>query len=204
MSSSYLAKYPFNGNPAQSQLSFPAGATIVARDGQDGKPWFWGNYMGKDGWFPPTYVTKILSNPAPPAPVQPQVSMQQRMATASFTSSTAMKQQQQQQQQQQQSQYPMQGMMTTASTGMSGFGGTNPNLMNTTGSATPSMNSLGAAQLQSTSFGFSQLKPISGFQAGIDDPFAELDAAPAPAPVPSLPSPTGSQTNTPSLGFGTL
>ena len=209
MSSSYLAKYPFNGNPAQSQLSFPAGATIIARDGQDGKPWFWGNYMGKDGWFPPTYVTKIGSNTAPPAPAQSQVSMQQRMATASFTSSAAMKQQQQQQQQQQQKQqqYSMQPMKTSSSTGISGFGGTNPNLnlmTTSTSSAAPTMNNLGAAQNQSSSFGFSQLKPLSGFQAGIDDPFAELDAAPAPAPVPSLPSPSSSQMNTPSFGFGTL
>mmetsp|Transcript_10240 Transcript_10240/g.19187 ORF Transcript_10240/g.19187 Transcript_10240/m.19187 type:complete len:195 (-) Transcript_10240:1290-1874(-) len=124
MTSRYVAKYPFNGNPAQAQLSFPVGAMIVARDGQEGKPWYWGNYMGRDGWFPPTYVTKMDSAPPPAAPAQTSVpvvasigeggvasaSMQQRMANISFTSSTARMQPrvaQVQPQPQQQVQQPM-------------------------------------------------------------------------------------------------
>lgn len=52
----YLAKHPFQGNVAQSQLSFQPGAVIVARPNQDGA-WWWGSCNGKEGWFPPTYVS---------------------------------------------------------------------------------------------------------------------------------------------------
>jgi SH3 domain len=51
----YVAKHAFQGNVAQSQLSFPAGAIIIARPNQDGA-WWWGSCNGREGWFPPTYV----------------------------------------------------------------------------------------------------------------------------------------------------
>lgn len=53
--SRYVAKHSFQGNVAQSQLSFPSGAIIVARPNQEGA-WWWGNCNGREGWFPPGYV----------------------------------------------------------------------------------------------------------------------------------------------------
>eukprot|EP00984_Skeletonema_dohrnii_P001796 scaffold590_cov100-Skeletonema_dohrnii-CCMP3373.AAC.9 len=41
----YKSKHAFNGSPTQSQLSFPAGATIVAEVGQSGA-WWWGRCNG--------------------------------------------------------------------------------------------------------------------------------------------------------------
>ena len=41
----YKSKHAFNGSPAQSQLSFVAGATIVAEMGQSGA-WWWGRCNG--------------------------------------------------------------------------------------------------------------------------------------------------------------
>jgi hypothetical protein len=187
MTSTYSAKYAFNGNPAQAQLSFPAGASIVARDGQDGKPWYWGNYRGKDGWFPPTYVTKVTI-PVTVAQLQPAAAnMQQKMATASFTSSVRQQpqrvqvqvQQQRQMQPQQQQQQPSLISPTNANNGAGAAGGMS------FGMAPQRQNSLNA--------GFGVAAASGGFQAGIDDPFAALAATStgttsAPAPATALAS----------------
>jgi hypothetical protein len=102
----YVAKHPFQGDVRQSQLTFPKGATLVAKTGQDGS-WWWGSFQGKEGWFPPAYVAPM--GPAAPPQVaygnqqqqqQQQMSMQQRMQQASFAPSVKQQQQQQQQQQQ--------------------------------------------------------------------------------------------------------
>jgi hypothetical protein len=41
----YKSKHAFTGSPSQSQLSFPAGATIIAEIGQSGA-WWWGRCNG--------------------------------------------------------------------------------------------------------------------------------------------------------------
>lgn len=177
MTSTYVAQYPFNGNPAQAQLSFPAGATLVARDGQEGKPWYWGNYMGKDGWFPPTYVSKVGSAaPAPVPAASNATSMQQRMSNASFTSSTARVQQQQAQQRQQTLVSPT-GSMTS---GMSNFGSAPQQQQQ------QQVNNFGL-QPVNAGFGMSSQPALSGFQTGAEDPFASLDTG---APTLSSPSPS--------------
>jgi hypothetical protein len=85
----YVAKHPFQGDARQSQLSFPKGATINAKANQTGA-WWWGSYNGKEGWFPPTYVNPMappqgMTSPTPQAP--PQLSVQQRMQSATFSPS---------------------------------------------------------------------------------------------------------------------
>ena len=42
----YQAKHAFNGNSSQSQLSFNAGARIIAAQNQLGQ-WWWGNCNGQ-------------------------------------------------------------------------------------------------------------------------------------------------------------
>ena len=42
----YQAKHAFNGNSSQSQLSFVAGAKIIAAQNQLGQ-WWWGNCNGQ-------------------------------------------------------------------------------------------------------------------------------------------------------------
>lgn len=86
----YLAKHAFQGDIRQAQLSFPKGATITAKPNQDGA-WWWGSFQGKEGWFPPAYVTAMAPQQATPAPAggafgppPSQMSMQQRMQQASF------------------------------------------------------------------------------------------------------------------------
>ena len=83
----YISKHPFQGDPRQSQLSFGPGATILAKPGQGGA-WWWGTCQGKEGWFPPTYVTQAPPQAqggfAPPPPAafaalqQPQYRQQQQ------------------------------------------------------------------------------------------------------------------------------
>jgi hypothetical protein len=101
----YVAKHPFQGDVRQAQLSFPKGALINSKLGQEGA-WWWGSFNGNEGWFPPAYVVAAAATPAAAvaAPAygnqqqqQQQLSMQQRMQQASFAPS--LKQQQQQQQQ---------------------------------------------------------------------------------------------------------
>ena len=89
---SFLAKHPFQGDARQSQLTFPKGAIITSKSNQTGS-WWWGSYNGKEGWFPPTYVTPGQGASAPQ--IASSVSMQQRMQNASFAPS--IKQQQQSQ-----------------------------------------------------------------------------------------------------------
>ena len=50
----YKSKHAFNGSPTQSQLSFAAGATIVAEMGQSGA-WWWGRCNGVV-----SYVTVLI------------------------------------------------------------------------------------------------------------------------------------------------
>jgi Variant SH3 domain. len=200
MTSRYVAKYPFNGNPAQAQLSFPVGAIIVARDGQEGKPWYWGNYMGRDGWFPPTYVTKMGSVAA--APVVPNAataasSMQQRMANVSFTSSTARMQPRgaqgvQPQPQLSQTMMKSSSLSTSSSTNVNANQGSLGNVYSGIGGLPQQQQQQQQQSFSSTAgFGLNNDKPLlSGFQTGAEDPFAELDAVPAPAPLPSLTSTT--------------
>ena len=96
----YVAKHAFQGQPAQSQLAFPQGARITAKPGQEGKAWWWGSYGGRDGWFPPAYVTAAGPAPQPPSPANaagfaPQQNMQQRMQQATFQPSVQQQRQQQ-------------------------------------------------------------------------------------------------------------
>jgi len=62
-----VAVYPFEGNPAFSQLAFPAGATIELhpRDqatNQHHSEWWFGYYNGQRGWFPPSYCRRLEPN----------------------------------------------------------------------------------------------------------------------------------------------
>lgn len=165
MTSKYVAKYPFNGNPAQNQLSFPVGATIIARDGQEGKPWYWGNYMGRDGWFPPTYVAKtsVAAPVVPAAPVVRQTpanagggSMQDRMTGVSFTSSMSTQTPRRQQGQQ------VNPLLSMTNTGI------NNNTMQS-----PVNNSMNNGP--NIGAGFGVAAATGGFQSGQYDPFADLD-----------------------------
>ena len=89
----FISKHAFQGDVRQSQLSFGPGMTILAKPGQDGA-WWWGSANGKEGWFPPAYVTPApagqgmqFQQPPPPAAAflgQQQPSMQQRMQNVSF------------------------------------------------------------------------------------------------------------------------
>ena len=79
----FVAKHAFQGDPRQSQLSFPPGATILAKPQQEGA-WWWGSFQGKEGWFPPAYVSAPVVPPQQPLQQPPQASMQQRMQQASF------------------------------------------------------------------------------------------------------------------------
>ena len=95
----YVAKHPFQGDMRQSQLSFPKGAVISAKPNQEGA-WWWGAVNGKEGWFPPTYVSPMAQSPPPQQalptygsqPPQQQMSMQQRMQQASFAPSVKQQQ----------------------------------------------------------------------------------------------------------------
>lgn len=51
-----IAKYPFVGDPAQKQLSFPAGVELDAKSKSEHHGWMWGIYQDKHGWFPVSYV----------------------------------------------------------------------------------------------------------------------------------------------------
>jgi SH3 domain len=50
-----FALYQFQGDPAQSQLSFPAGAHIEAIPDDQQVSWWFGTYQNQRGWFPPSY-----------------------------------------------------------------------------------------------------------------------------------------------------
>ena len=113
----YVAKHPFQGDVRQAQLSFPQGAMITAKAGQSGA-WWWGVVNGKEGWFPPTYVTQAPQQQQPPPGAafgqpspqqqQQQPNMQQRMQQASFSPSVQQQRPAYPQQQQQHPGYPQQ------------------------------------------------------------------------------------------------
>ena len=180
MVQTYLAKHAFAGQAAQSQLTFPKGAVLTAKPGQEGSAWWWGSYNGREGWFPPAYVTPqaqpAVFSAAPPAVNTQQQSMQQRMQRTSFPSSI---QQQQQRPLSQSLTNPafgvqpsifapvqqQQSFMPTQSQGMANFG-------------IPPL-----AQPLSASFSAPAPAPsVSGFRLGADDPFAGLDSTPLPIP----------------------
>jgi hypothetical protein len=95
---SFVAKHAFQGDPAQSQLSFPQEAMLTAKADQVGNSWWWGSYNGREGWFPPAYVSPTGAPPQRPAMTQsmPPTNMQQRMQQVTFTSSVQQQQQQRQ------------------------------------------------------------------------------------------------------------
>eukprot|EP00978_Attheya_sp_CCMP212_P047272 scaffold421288_cov64-Attheya_sp.AAC.1 len=156
----FVAKHPFNGNVAQAQLSFPAGATIAARPGQEGNVWWWGSYRGAEGWFPPAYVTALAATP--PA------SMQQRMQTASFA--PAQQQARPQQQQQQQPQRPMPaGGMSPQPTNADRFG--------VTQQPQP------AASHPLGGFGVVAPQQPQGMASMVNDPFAGLESTNTMQPI---------------------
>ena len=72
---------------------------ISAKPNQEGA-WWWGAVNGKEGWFPPTYVSPMAQSPPPQQalptygsqPPQQQMSMQQRMQQASFAPSVKQQQ----------------------------------------------------------------------------------------------------------------
>jgi hypothetical protein len=75
---------------------------LTAKADQVGNSWWWGSYNGREGWFPPAYVSPTGAPPQRPSMTQslPPTNMQQRMQQATFTSSVQQQQQQQQQQRQ--------------------------------------------------------------------------------------------------------
>ena len=115
----FLAKHPFQGDARQSQISFPKGATLNAKANQTGA-WWWGSYNGKEGWFPPTYVTALAAAAPPQAAPQlnSSMSMQQRMQSTSFAPSSV----KQRQQQQQQASFPVAGAAPSFQQGASVYG----------------------------------------------------------------------------------
>lgn len=112
----FLAKHPFQGDARQSQISFPKGATLNAKANQTGA-WWWGSYNGKEGWFPPTYVTALAAAPPPQAAPQlnSSMSMQQRMQSTSFAPSSV-------KQRQQQASFPVAGAAPSFQQGASVYG----------------------------------------------------------------------------------
>ena len=106
MATMYTAKHPFQGNALQSQLSFPTGALITAKNGQEGQTWWWGNYNGTDGWFPPTYVSKAHSMQQQPPQMQQEFTQQKSMQQQPIQQQSM--QQQSMQQQSMLQQQPMQ------------------------------------------------------------------------------------------------
>ena len=205
----YRAKHAYNGKVESSQLSFAAGAIIVARPGQEGNSWWWGSYNGRDGWFPPAYVTPI-SNPTPPSQSQTTPSMQQqqqqqqqqqlsmkdRMTNTTFTSSTARQQKQQRSVMNQQ----QNRTSATAAAATDPFVSMtlSPNIA--TQKMNQTQNNMNTVQQQQQQQQQQQLQrrntfnstPVSSF--GADDPFAGLDLAPSASST--LPAPVTPQQNT--------
>lgn len=89
MVETYVAKHAFGGQPGQSQLSFPKGATLTAKSGQEGNAWWWGSYQGQEGWFPPAYVNRVQpqSVQQQPSPYGSQYTAKQPTLNASVQSS---------------------------------------------------------------------------------------------------------------------
>jgi hypothetical protein len=60
----YIAKYAFTGQKTESKLSFIKESRIVAAPNKTGE-WWWGTCDGRDGLFPPTFVTLAQMQPQP-------------------------------------------------------------------------------------------------------------------------------------------
>lgn len=185
----YMAKHAFTGDVRQSQLTFPKGATLNAKPNQSGA-WWWGSYNGKEGWFPPAYVTALGGGaPTPPgvagaaplsagAPVggggnsnsNNNMSMQQRMAQASFAPSLK---QQQQQQLQQPGAFGAAGFMPQQQQQPGAFG--------QMPSSQP--NAFGQPVVPNVAFGRAPPVAVAAAAAAYQpaDPFAGLDNAPLPS-----------------------
>ena len=188
----FVAKHPFQGDPKQSQLSFPQGAQLTAKANQVGNSWWWGSYNGREGWFPPAYVSPMAGAPPsqmqpqrPQQQMQPQMSMQQRMQQATFTSSV----QQQQQQRQFGSGYqPQQAAPTSFGPPplqqgfpQQGFGAAPQQQQ---GYPQQGFGAPAPQQRQQTGFtasGFGVVPPAQrgGLRNMVDDPFAGLDTTPS-------------------------
>jgi len=157
----YVAKHAFSGQATQSQLSFAAGARVVAAGNQRGA-WWWGCCNGQDGWFPPAYVT-----------LAQQQQQQQQSSLLPATATPIMPHQHQQQQQHQ--------SMSSASFGMP---------QPTTLQQHQPLQQQQQQPLQQSAHQMAMQPPPhlqSGFRAGTEDPFAGLEApSPAVAAAPSI------------------
>jgi len=60
-----ISVYPFQGDPALSQLSFPSGATIRVVSKHSNSEWWFGSWNGQRGWFPPSHCRPLDREPAP-------------------------------------------------------------------------------------------------------------------------------------------
>ena len=176
---SFVAKHAFAGDVRQAQISFPQGATLTAKSGQEGNAWWWGSFNGREGWFPPAYVTATSQIAAPAFTPHTQQSMQQKMQQVTFTSSV-------QQQQARQASVPhhqtLQGGAQHQQHPAVGFGqpvvgfGQLPAIG--FGQQPPTLGFAaqpGFGQQAAQSFGGQP----TGFRAVESDPFAGLDLAPA-------------------------
>merc|ERR1719253_651054 len=162
----YQAKHAFAGQAAQSQLSFSSGARIIAAPNQSGA-WWWGNCNGKDGWFPPAYVAMVQqplqAQPLPSRVARMPSQQQQNMGVGGsinqqqHNNSFGILQQQQQQQKQQQLQQKHQQQRQQQR---------QPH-----------------EPLQQQTAPASMMNPVmnmsgkSGFQVGLEDPFAGLEVS---------------------------
>jgi len=167
---SFIAKHAFAGDVRQAQISFPQGAILTAKAGQEGNAWWWGSYSGREGWFPPAYVTAAPQQSAAAFSPQNEQSMQQKMQQVTFTSSV-------QQQQQVRQVYTPNPLIP-----QSGYQQQQP----VAGFGQPAATGFGPQP----GFGV----PTPAFRIAESDPFAGLDLAPVPA-MPSfqnreLPAPT--------------
>jgi hypothetical protein len=68
-----IARHDFRGDPAQGQLSFPAGAEILLLPSEESNGWRLGRYGNQQGWFPVSLVVN--------AQQQQQQQQQQRFST---------------------------------------------------------------------------------------------------------------------------
>ncbi|CAB9505932.1 expressed unknown protein [Seminavis robusta] len=75
-----ISKYPFQAVPGMQQLSFPAGATIRAKNQSNQGGWMYGSYAGQSGWFPESYVERYGGMPA--APSMPLTPVYERQSVA--------------------------------------------------------------------------------------------------------------------------
>jgi hypothetical protein len=170
MVQTYVTKHAFTGSVAQSQLSFQKGAVITSKPGQEGNAWWWGSCNGREGWFPPAYVTvQQQATSFAPAPVAP-VNMQQRMQQTSFRSSI-----------QQQPPRPQQSNAFAPA-----YGQQQPAQVNAFAPQQQLQQSFNQSYSGAPAYsGFAAATPQSSFKSGTDDPFAGLESNPSPLPAPS-------------------